>query len=155
MFNAARKLLERFRRKPAAPPAPARPTSWTPEPIPQVLDTATRVQMEEIGPDAFITNKGTKDVMLEGTVIRRIFVPAGKTVRVVSPVLERVFDQATKRTKLQEWDAKKTADNMVMEYARAVGYDELTPAECREVTFPLPDRMLGRILDRIRLRVHY
>lgn len=140
--------------KPTLEPVPA-PVSWTPGPATVRLDTSTRLQMQEIGPDAFITNDGTKDVVLEAALIRRLLVPAGKTVRVISPVLERVFDNITRSTKIQEWDAMKVAENMVVEYARTIGYDKLTPQECREVTFPIPDRMLGRILQRMGLRVHY
>lgn len=144
-----------FKRKPAPPSPPPAPKRRIPEAQSVMLDTSTRLQMEEIGPDAFITNESSVDVMLEGTVIRRLFVPAGKTVRVVSPVLERAYDSATHKTRIQEWDAMTAAENMVREYARGRAYDELTPEECREVTFPIPDRMLGRILDRIKLTVHH
>src|SRR6266852_1578748 len=120
-----------------------------------VLDTRAREQMQPIGLDAWIENGGDTWVVLEGSLIEKLAVPPHGSVKIPSPVFEVVGTYGAVRAfKMREWDALFVAVNMLTEYARGSAYDVMTPDELKVCTFPFPDRALGAILERTKLKAH-
>jgi hypothetical protein len=146
-------LKRRFRAQP--PPTPPAPRTLAP-PLPvQELHAAHRDRVQDIGPDAWIYSNADHDIVLEGTIIRRLVVPAKRQVRIKSPAIELVPDTIAPRPgkmMLREWDALYVAEQMIEEYCRGLWYDLADPEDLRACTLPFPKRSLARIAEKVGLR---
>jgi hypothetical protein len=137
-------------------PALPHPAEHFELPLPvQELNAPHRDRVMDIGPDAWIFSNAVHDIVLEGTVIKRLVIPAKRQVRIKSPVLELVADTIAPRPgkmMLREWDALHIAEQMIEEYCRGCWYDLADPEDLRNCTLPFPKRSLARIAEKIGLR---
>jgi hypothetical protein len=152
-LSRVRAWLHWRKRAPAPPvvieriPKPALPV--------QVVNAPHRDRLQEIGPDAWIYSNADHDIVLEGTVLRRVVVPAKRQVKIQSPVLELVPDSIEPRPgkmMIREWDALYIAEQMIEEYCRGRWYDLADPQDLRTCVLPFPKRSLARIAQKIGLR---
>jgi hypothetical protein len=100
----------------------------------------------------FVLSRNDRDVILEGPVLTRLFVPAHGYVMVTSPCYEVVskdFDQI----KTVQHDAAKIVYDMIEQFHRSIAIDEMDPKDLKVATWPYPRRALARISERTGLIV--
>jgi hypothetical protein len=137
-------------------PTPIPPPAHIEPPLPvQELHAQHRDRIQDIGPDCWIFSNANHDIVLEGTILRRLVVPAKRQVKITSPVLELVADTIEPRpgkVMIREWDALFVAESMIEDYCRGLWYDLADPEDLRTCTLPFPKRSLARIAEKIGLR---
>jgi hypothetical protein len=136
-------------------PALSPPKHFEPPPFTQELNAQHRDRVMDIGPDAWIFSNAVHDIVLEGTVIKRLVIPAKRQIKIKSPVIELVADTIEPRPgkmMIREWDALFVAESMIEDYCRGLWYDLADPEDLRNCTLPFPKRSLARIAEKIGLR---
>jgi len=110
------------------------------------FNTKHRDRLQEIGPDARITNSGEKDMVLEGPLLRSLLIRAGQTVTIKSPVLEMV-DSRDGEKMLREWDAAEVLKDMLYQYVVSIPSNGLLGIVDKE--------RLATALENSKLIIHH